>query len=221
MIKRARIDVFGKKIQKAGYRERVTDIAEQLELVGTIWNSPDGSVEIICEGEEDKIKDFIGKIKIQEKSLDPFFPAIWVDDLKPEWNKPTGEFKIFTTIYKNSNEILLDLKSDVWAAKKIMTGMASYQQKTFESIETMTDHTDKNFINMESKYHKISIVTYALLFTISTFAVFGTLLYLNAIPRSMVSFAPVLAMNAAAWTGVIYLTIKKRNVSTIAENVQK
>lgn len=219
MIKRARIDVFGKKIQKAGYRERVTEIAEQLELVGTVWNSPDGRVEIICEGEEDRIKDFIGKIKLQEKPQDPFLPAISVDDLKTEWDKPTGEFKIFTTIYKESNEILLDLKSDVWAAKKIMTGMASYQQKTFEGIETLTDHTDKNFTSMESKYHKISIVTYALLFTISTFAVFGTLLYLNAIPRSMVSFAPVLVMNTAAWIGVIYLTVKKRNVALVTENV--
>jgi|GEM_PF-3466499 len=234
MIKRVKVFAYGPRVQRVGYRSRVKEIADELGIVGTVRNVEDGTVEIICEGEEQVLTNFLKKVIIQEKEGRPFFPAIWVDGLD-EGKPPAGQFKNFLKKNVTMEDSLEDMSHEVEIARNIMTNMAQSQatstttlieinknqQKTYESIDILTDHTDKNFTNMESKYHHISIVSYALLITISSFAVFGTLLYLNAIPKSMASFTPVLALNVAVWAGIAYLTIKKRNAATTLKNVQK
>jgi acylphosphatase len=219
LIKRAKITAFGKKIQKAGYRERVIEIADQLDIVGTVWNAPDGSVEIVCEGEEERINEFIIKVKIQEKQTDSPLPAIWVDDIKPVWEKkPTGEFKIFDVFYNGQMEIMRDLKSDVWEAKKIMNKMADYQKNTYEGVDNLTSSTDRNFINMEVKYHRISVLSFALLATISSFAVYGSLVYVDAIPKTFSWLVPWLGFNIMVWTATGYLTFRKNAAQTTPKN---
>ncbi|MFQ6121254.1 MAG: acylphosphatase, partial [Methanosarcinales archaeon] len=90
MMKRARIIVKG-KVQRAGYRDLVEEFAYYSNLKGYVKNLEDGTVEIVCEGEETKIKDFIENIKIRE------FPII-VEDVDVTYSNPTGEFKDFKKI---------------------------------------------------------------------------------------------------------------------------
>jgi acylphosphatase len=161
MIKRAKITASG-KVQEVGYRQKVKEIADQLGVSGTVMNMEDGTVEILCEGEEQILADFIGKIKIQEKEPRQFFPAIWVDNLDVKMGKATREFRAFRKKNVTMDDSLEDMSHEVGIARGIMTNMAQSlststqtlievndnQRKTLESIETLTDHTDENFNKM-------------------------------------------------------------------------
>lgn len=58
--------------------------AEELGLSGWVKNEPDGSVTIVAEGEEEKLKELIKEI---EKG--PSFAQ--VKEIKIKWEKPKGE----------------------------------------------------------------------------------------------------------------------------------
>ena len=73
------------KVQNAGYRGFIEDKARDRHLGGYVFNSPDGSVQLVCEGAGDKIDDFLDVITLHEKDIfvenilkhdviDPAFP---------------------------------------------------------------------------------------------------------------------------------------------------
>lgn len=61
-----RFEIIAKgKVQKVGYRDYVEEVARSLGIVGFVENLKDGSVKIVCEGEEEMIKKFIQEINIK------------------------------------------------------------------------------------------------------------------------------------------------------------
>lgn len=64
---RVELTVHG-SVQMVSYRYRVSDIADDLEIVGRIINKPDKTVSIIAEGEKSKIQEFTEQIKIRPLS---------------------------------------------------------------------------------------------------------------------------------------------------------
>jgi acylphosphatase len=90
MEKRAEIVLNG-RVQKAGYRDYIDEVAFDLNLKGWVKNLEDGTVKIVCEGRSKDIEEFINRIKIHE------YP-IRVDDAVVEYSPATGEFKDFTII---------------------------------------------------------------------------------------------------------------------------
>ncbi len=90
MEKRAEIIIHG-RVQKAGFRDLIDEIAFDLDLTGYVKNLEDGTVQVICEGEEDSIKELLEKINIRQ------YP-IRVEKTDVEYKKPTGEFKSFEII---------------------------------------------------------------------------------------------------------------------------
>jgi acylphosphatase len=90
MDKRAKIIVTG-RVQKAGYREYVDEKAFDLGLRGHVKNLDDGTVEIICEGQPEKIVRLTEKVNLQR------YP-IRVDRLETEMSEPTGEFTDFDMV---------------------------------------------------------------------------------------------------------------------------
>jgi len=56
------IEMFGVvsgKVQGVAYRAYVQDAADELGLVGYIKNLPDGTVEIVAQGDPSVLKDFV------------------------------------------------------------------------------------------------------------------------------------------------------------------
>jgi len=90
MTRRATITVSG-RVLEAGFREFVDEMAFDLDLRGHVKNLDKGSVEIVCEGEPEKIDILVRKVDIQE------YP-IRVDRIKMKISEPTGEFKDFERI---------------------------------------------------------------------------------------------------------------------------
>ena len=51
-------------VQEVGFRHFVSQEATRLGLVGSIWNCPDGSVEVIIQGEEALLDQLVEHCKL-------------------------------------------------------------------------------------------------------------------------------------------------------------
>jgi acylphosphatase len=90
MEKRAEIKVYG-RVQKAGFRDFIDEIAFNLNLNGYVKNLDDGAVLVVCEGDEDTISELLKKINITQ------YP-IRVENIEVVYKKPTGEYTEFKLI---------------------------------------------------------------------------------------------------------------------------
>lgn len=75
-------------VQGVGFRFTVEHIAHQLGVTGWVRNTPDGKVEVLGEGDEKALKDFLGKIR--ESGLRGY-----IKNVESSWSEATGEFKNF------------------------------------------------------------------------------------------------------------------------------
>lgn len=74
------------------YRDFATRSARGLGLAGEVWNEKDGSVRVIAEGEEEKLREL--EQRLREGSL-----LSRVDSVESEWGEPRGVYKTFSIRY--------------------------------------------------------------------------------------------------------------------------
>lgn len=74
------------------YRSFVRGKAHSLGLVGTVRNLKDGSVEIIAQGNKEKLEKFIEHLQ-----SGPLFSR--VDNVTVEWRRPSTTFDDFNIIF--------------------------------------------------------------------------------------------------------------------------
>lgn len=84
---RVKIKVKG-VVQGVGYRYYTYRIARGLDLKGYVRNQKDGSVEVLAEGEKDKLMELISELRIGPTNSR-------VDDLSVEWQDCSNEFSEF------------------------------------------------------------------------------------------------------------------------------
>lgn len=75
-------------VQGVCFRAHTRDTAQNLNLTGWTKNLPDGTVEILAEGEEKNLKKLLNW-----SQQGP--PAANVTEVKSSWATPTGEFSEF------------------------------------------------------------------------------------------------------------------------------
>ncbi len=84
-----RIHVFySGYVQGVGFRYTVRRIASGLDLQGWVRNLPDGKVEVVCEGEKERLKDFLDKVRGE-------FSGSHLRDAQISWGEAEGEFDSF------------------------------------------------------------------------------------------------------------------------------
>ena len=74
------------------FRAFVEGRAAELKLTGYVCNRPDGTVEVIAEGERQKLEKLVEYLKKGS-------PAALVDEVIAEWAEPSGEFSGFSIKY--------------------------------------------------------------------------------------------------------------------------
>lgn len=85
--KRIQLIVRG-RVQGVFFRATAQREARQLGLTGWVKNRSDGSVEMVCEGEEDAVKDFLAWAQTGPTTAR-------VDNIETKWRSYTGEFSDF------------------------------------------------------------------------------------------------------------------------------
>ncbi len=87
-LARVHIYVSG-RVQGVFYRSNTRKKALELGLTGWVRNLPDGRVEIVAEGEREKLERLIEWCRRGP-------PLARVEDLEIRWEEPRGEFDSFT-----------------------------------------------------------------------------------------------------------------------------
>ena len=83
-----RIEAFySGQVQGVGFRFTVERLAVELDIRGWVKNIADGRVCLVCEAEEEALKDLLGRIK------DRF--SVYISDIDLCWLAATGEFPDF------------------------------------------------------------------------------------------------------------------------------
>ncbi len=91
-MKRVVIRIYG-KVQGVFVRANAQEKASELGLTGWVRNEEDGTVLIIAEGQEVRMKEFLNWFQ----DGGPEFAEI--DKIDVEWKKGTGEFNSFKIMY--------------------------------------------------------------------------------------------------------------------------
>jgi acylphosphatase len=78
-------------VQGVFYRARTKEKADELGLAGWARNEPDGTVAVVAEGEESKLKELIDWCYN--------IPNARVEKIDVEWQEITGAFKSFEIKY--------------------------------------------------------------------------------------------------------------------------
>jgi acylphosphatase len=87
-LKRIHLVIRG-RVQGVYYRASAVREAKRLGLTGWVKNRPDSAVEVVAEGEEDQVKDFLAWAQHGPSTAR-------VDKIDTRWRSYTGEFATFT-----------------------------------------------------------------------------------------------------------------------------
>ena len=79
-LKRVQATVTG-RVQGVGYRYFAVHAAQRLGLAGTVRNLPGGEVEVIAEGEEALMREFIGELHQGPSTAQ-------VGEIQEAWSEP-------------------------------------------------------------------------------------------------------------------------------------
>ena len=80
------------RVQMVMFRDFAKRKADALGLAGSVQNMSDGSVNVVAEGEEEKLKKFIELLK-----KGPLLAR--VDDVSVKWPEPQSKFHNFQIIF--------------------------------------------------------------------------------------------------------------------------
>ena len=78
---------YSGSVQGVGFRFTAERIALSLDIMGWVKNLRDGRVEILCEGRESALKEFLAKLNNIFKE--------YIHDCETEWDAATAEFGEF------------------------------------------------------------------------------------------------------------------------------
>ena len=90
-LKRARIELFG-RVQGVGFRFFAQQLALKYRIDGYVRNTFQGTVEVLAEGEEDALANFIRELKKGP-------PAARVRDVKIVWGEAKGDLRGFRVAF--------------------------------------------------------------------------------------------------------------------------
>jgi len=121
------------EVQRVGYRDFVTKIAKKNNITGIVRNCPGYDVEIIAEGNEQDLEQFVSQIKIQK---DPIF----VESIKIEPGTYEGKWKYFE-IQRGSPDEELGERLD--AAIVYLVRIDSNSRRSVEIGELMLEKQDQ------------------------------------------------------------------------------
>lgn len=158
-MKAYKLRFFG-RVQRVGFRRIALDLAQELNLTGYAKNLPDGSLEILIQGEEESLKKFLESIKKPP-------PQVKIKEVKEEELKYDISIKEFKIIYGDLAEELQEgfgamhtFFLDYWDDfKSFREEFRDYRNDFRDYREEFRDYakrTDENFKILMEKYSEIS-----------------------------------------------------------------
>ncbi|RQW79400.1 MAG: acylphosphatase [Methanothrix sp.] len=130
------------KVQKAGFRARVMEIARVLKVKGTVENLEDGRVKIVVESDEDKLKLFVEAIDIKNTLIN-------VSSIEKQYSDATGEYSKFCKMVDSGetdsriNAAAFHLKDLTVAVNNMNENLGGKMDVTIQKQDQMLDKQDQ------------------------------------------------------------------------------
>ncbi|OFV67737.1 MAG: acylphosphatase [Candidatus Syntrophoarchaeum caldarius] len=161
-IEQAHLIIKG-RVQKAGYRDHIDEMAFNLDLTGYVKNLPDGSVEVVCEGEREKIEQFIDLIWIKQ------YP-ISVEDIEVDYSDATGEFRDFEIIREEDLTEAVYERMDTAARymREMNRNLGEKIDKVAEKVDAGREENKQGFSMLGEKIDSIKDDTSAIRTSLSS-----------------------------------------------------
>ncbi|HEY9204665.1 MAG TPA: acylphosphatase [Candidatus Methanoperedens sp.] len=157
-MQRAILTVKG-RVQKVGYRDFVAQIANKMDISGTVQNLPDGkTVKIIAEAEKNVLEKFINLLWAKDDNI------IKVIKIDVKYEPSEGEYEFFDIIYDDiQKENFERIGEAVGFLKSLDSGqkvMIEKQDQMLEKQDIMIDKQDQttgkidqNRVEIKSEIH--------------------------------------------------------------------
>lgn len=84
-------------VQGVFFRANTEDVATGLGLTGWVCNMPDGSVAVLAEGDEERLKQLLTWLNRGPRHAR-------VDRVDADWSEGTGRHRYFQTVYRPPQE---------------------------------------------------------------------------------------------------------------------
>ncbi len=148
-MKTLKIIVNG-SIQKVGYRIKVVDIANKLDIKGEIENLENNSVKIIAQGEENKVNEFIEQINIKNT-------LIKVNDVSFKYIDSDTKYADFKKIVKTkeTDERLDTAAEHLKKLIEVTKEGVGYSKQMLGKQDQMLEKQDKNTDVLSGKLDNI------------------------------------------------------------------
>ena len=145
-MKRANIRIKG-NVQMAGFRTFIENIADSHNVKGFAENLEDGSVRVVCEGEEERVKELINSIKQNP----PSFASI--EEMNVAYEEYKGEFTGFerrgADVPKEDKEdAMLRYMQSFDKKGEVIIGILSSMNETLKSVKEDTSQIKQDTSNM-------------------------------------------------------------------------
>jgi len=131
-MRRATAIISG-RVQGAGYRNIVDDVAYKHKINGHVKNLKDRRVEVVAEGEESSLKAFFNEININES-------PVHVDNISITWDNPTNKYTYFDIIRGDPSEEIGE-RMDI--TNILLVNMNKKQDTMIEKQDTMIEKQDR------------------------------------------------------------------------------
>jgi len=128
------------RVQRVGYREHVYNETFERDISGYVMNLKNGEVEIVAEGSEEDLREFINEINIIQR-------PIAVKSFTIRWEEATGEYATFEIIRGDIQEETferMDYAGDVLHSMDIkFDRMLDKQDQMLDKQDQMLDKQDR------------------------------------------------------------------------------
>lgn len=130
------------RVQRVGYREHVYNETFERDISGYVKNLDTGEVEIVAEGGEQDLRDFISEINIIRR-------PIAVKSFTVRWEEATGEYATFEITRGDSQE---EIAERMDYAGKVLHSIDMKLDQSLQLQHTMLDKQDQMLqIGIETK----------------------------------------------------------------------
>ena len=130
------------RVQRVGYREHVYNETFERDISGYVKNLDTGEVEIVAEGGEQDLRDFISEINIIRR-------PIAVKSFTVRWEEATGEYATFEITRGDSQE---EIAERMDYAGKVLHSIDMKLDQSLRLQHTMLDKQDQMLqIGIETK----------------------------------------------------------------------
>jgi len=151
MMKRASIRIKG-DVQMAGFRTFIKNTADSLNVNGFAENLEDGSVRVVCEGEEGAIEGLINSVKQNPPSF------VRIEEVAVAYEEYKGEFSSFERRgvdvpgeeVTRENEMVTLMRS-FDKKGEVMVGILSSMNETLGSMNETLNSVKKDTSKMLEK----------------------------------------------------------------------